>query len=133
MTLELADRLAIHELISLHGHLMDAGAFDRLADLFTEDVGYDTSAFGGEVMHGIAAIVAAGRNLGANNPVGHHVTNILVGEDLDGTVRARSKGIGVYADGSCGSVIYDDILRRQPDGWRIAWRTVSPRRAPLRP
>ena len=133
MTLDAGDRIAIHELLSLHGHLMDAGAFDRLTDLFTEDVGYDVSAFGGEVLRGIAPIIAAGRSLGENNPVGHHVTNILVGEDLNGTVRARSKGIGIYADGSAGSVVYDDILRRVPDGWRIAWRTVTPRRTPLRP
>jgi SnoaL-like protein len=133
MALSTDDRLAIHELLNLHGHFMDAGAFDRLSELFTVDVGYDTSAFGGEVMQGAAQIIAAGRRLGENNPVGHHVTNILVGEDPDGTVRARSKGIGVYADGSAGSVVYDDILQRVGDGWRIAWRTVTPRRTPLRP
>ena len=33
-----SDRLAIHELLGLHGHLMDAGAFERLDELFTPDV-----------------------------------------------------------------------------------------------
>ena len=40
------ERLAIYELISLHGHLMDAGAFDRLDELFTDDFVYDLDAFG---------------------------------------------------------------------------------------
>ncbi len=41
MTLPTADRLAIHELLALHGHLMDDGQFDRLGELFTSDVVYD--------------------------------------------------------------------------------------------
>jgi 3-phenylpropionate/cinnamic acid dioxygenase small subunit len=133
MALSTADRLAIHELLALHGHLMDDGAFDRLGDLFTEDVRYDVTAFGAGDLHGPDAVAAAGRALGAGNPVGHHVTNVLVTEDPDGTVRARSKGIGVNADGSTGSVVYDDVLRRAGDGWRIAYRKVTPRRTPLTP
>jgi hypothetical protein len=46
-------------------------------------------------------------------------------------VTTRSKGIGVMADGSCGSVTYVDELRREPDGWRIRYRKVLRRRAPL--
>jgi hypothetical protein len=57
----------------------------------------------------------------------------VVGEDADGTVRAVSKGIGVMADGTAGSVVYEDELRNTPEGWRIARRTVTPRRTPLRP
>jgi len=61
--LTVEDRLAIYELVSLHGHLMDAGEFDQLDKLFTEDFVYDL----------------------------------------------------------------------EPAGWRIARRTVIPRRGPLRP
>lgn len=46
MTLSAEDRLAIAELISLHGHLFDDGRLDELAELFAEDVVYDVSAFG---------------------------------------------------------------------------------------
>lgn len=35
MALSTDDRIAIYELIALHGHLMDAGDFDRLGELFT--------------------------------------------------------------------------------------------------
>ncbi|WP_030443758.1 nuclear transport factor 2 family protein [Actinoplanes subtropicus] len=130
--MNVSDRLAIHELLGLHGHLMDAGEFDRLGELFTPDVVYDLSAYGAGELHGPEAIAAAGRALGDRNPVGHHVTNIVVREDADGTVRAVSKGIGVLTDGSTGSVVYADELRNTADGWRIARRTVTPRRTPLR-
>ncbi|WP_329010123.1 nuclear transport factor 2 family protein [Micromonospora rifamycinica] len=32
------DRLAIHELVALHGHLMDSGEFGRMDELFCADV-----------------------------------------------------------------------------------------------
>ncbi|HET6292013.1 MAG TPA: nuclear transport factor 2 family protein [Kribbella sp.] len=35
------DRTAITDLISLHGHLTDAGELDRQDELFTEDITYD--------------------------------------------------------------------------------------------
>jgi hypothetical protein len=43
-----------------------------------------------------------------------------VSEDPDGTVRVRSKAIGIYANGSAGSVVYEDIVRSEAAGWRIA-------------
>ena len=133
MVLSVEDRLAVHELISLHGHLMDGGEFDRMDELFCADVVYDVSAFGLGELRGREAISEAGRAAGDANPVGHHVTNICVSEDPDGTVRVRSKGIGVSAAGSVGSVVYEDVVRREAAGWRIAYRKVIPRRTPLRP
>ena len=127
------DKLAVHELISLHGHLMDGGEFDRMDELFCADVVYDVSAFGLGELHGYEAISEASRAVGDANPVAHHVTNICVTEEPDGTVRARSKGIGVSATGSVGSVVYEDVVRRESAGWRIAYRKVIPRRTPLHP
>ncbi|MEV4705126.1 nuclear transport factor 2 family protein [Actinoplanes sp. NPDC049316] len=127
------DRLAVHELMSLHGHLMDDGEFERMSELFSADVVYDVSAFGLGELRGYAAITEASRAVGDANPVGHHVTNVCVSEDADGVVRVRSKGIGIYADGRAGSVVYEDVVRREAGGWRIAVRKVIPRRAPLRP
>jgi hypothetical protein len=48
-----------------------------------------------------------------------------------GEVRALSKGIGIMADGSCGSGTYKDRIVHTPAGWRIAHRTVHPRLVPL--
>ena len=129
MTLAPDDRAEITELLARHGHLFDDGEFDRLNLLFTASVRYDVTAFGGGVLQGIEAIRAATLALGDRNPVGHHVTNVVLTEQPDGSVRARSKGIGVYADGTAGSVTYEDEIVRTGDGWRIDARTVAPRRA----
>src|SRR3954452_4379330 len=99
MPLSMSDRVAIEELIALHGHLTDDGDLDRYDEVFTDDVTYDLADFGQGELKGIDAIRDAGRALGDANPVGHHVTNLVI-EDLGGgSVRARSKGIGVMADG----------------------------------
>jgi 3-phenylpropionate/cinnamic acid dioxygenase small subunit len=129
VTLAPDDRAEITELLARHGHLFDDGEFDRLDLLFTASVRYDVTAFGGGVLEGIEAIRAATLALGDRNPVGHHVTNVVLTEQPDGSVRARSKGIGVYADGTAGSVTYEDEIVRTDDGWRIDARTVAPRRA----
>jgi len=129
VTLAPDDRAEITELLARHGHLFDDGEFDRLDLLFTASVRYDVTAFGGGVLQGIEAIRAATLALGDRNPVGHHVTNVVLTEQPDGSVRARSKGIGVYADGTAGSVTYEDEIVRTDDGWRIDARTIAPRRA----
>lgn len=131
MTLPLEHRLAITELISLHGHLVDDGQLDRFEEVFTSDVVYDLSAYGQGEVTGVAALREAALALGAGNPVAHHVTNVVIGEATGDEVRVRSKGLGVMADGSCGSVTYDDTVVRVGAGWRVSRRKVSPRRVPL--
>jgi hypothetical protein len=49
----------------------------------------------------------------------------------DRSARVQSKGIGIAADGTAGSVVYDDIVTRQPGGWKISYRKVTARRAAL--
>jgi hypothetical protein len=131
MALALEDRLAVTELIALHGHLVDDGALDRLAEVFTPDVVYDLSDFGQGEVNGLAAVQRAALALGAANPVAHLVTNVVIEEAAEGRIRARSKGLGVKADGSCGSVTYRDTVVRVRAGWRISHRKVSARRVPL--
>jgi 3-phenylpropionate/cinnamic acid dioxygenase small subunit len=134
MAISTDDRLAIYELLALHGHLMDAGDFDRLNELFTEDFAYDLAHLGYGQLQGAKAIIEAAIALGDDNPLGHHVTNSLViAEEDNGVIRVRSKGIGIRADGSCGTVVYDDLVRQTDGGWRIARRTVIPRRRSLQP
>ena len=130
--LSVEDRLAITELIALHGHLVDNGEFGRLGEIFTEDVAYDVSDFGHGVLRGLSGNGEAARALGDRNPVGHHVTNTVLTARPDGTVEARSKGIGILVNGNCGSLTYDDTVVRTAAGWRISHRVVSARRTPLR-
>ena len=131
MTLSPDDHAAIVELISLHGHLFDDGDLDRLDVLFTPSVVYDVSELGGGALRGIEAIRTAALALGDGNPLGHHVTNVVVTEREDGTVGVRSKGIGVNADGTASTATYEDTVVATEAGWRIDHRRVVPRRVPL--
>jgi hypothetical protein len=131
MTLSLRDRLAIHELLALHGHLVDEGRLDSLDCIFSRDVVYDLSPLGGPVLSGVEAIIDAALELGEGNPVAHHVTNVVISDAGDGSACVQSKGIAVRSDGSVGSVVYADLVERTPDGWRIARRVVRLRSRPL--
>lgn len=131
MVLTEHDRIDINDLINLHGHLTDAGELDRASTLFTPDVTYDMDDFGLGSLHGTAALREAALALGEANPVGHHVTNIVITQLDHRSARVQSKGIGIMADGTAGSVVYDDIVTRQPDGWKISYRKVTARRAAL--
>lgn len=131
MALTEQDRTDITDLVNLHGHHTDAGELDRMDELFTSDVTYDVDDFGLGSLHGTTAIRAAALALGQANPVGHHVTNIVITQLDDRSARVRSKGIGINADGTAGSVVYHDIVTRRPDGWRISYRKVIARRAAL--
>lgn len=131
MTLTEQDRIDINDLLNLHGHLTDAGELDHAGDLFTSDVTYDLDDFGLGSLHGTAAMREAALALGDANPVGHHVTNIVITPIDDRSARVRSKGIGIRADGTAGSVVYDDVVTRLPEGWKIRHRKVTARRAAL--
>ena len=131
MTLSWEDHVAINELIALHGHLCDNGELDRLDEVFTTDVAYDVSDYGYGVLRGLEANRDAALALGDRNPVGHHVTNVILTEQSPGLVHAKSKGIGITTDGASGSVTYDDTVVRLEHGWRISERIVRARRVPL--
>ena len=133
MTISVEDRLAIHELLALHGHLSDAGAFDRMDEVFSLDVVYDMESFGLGSVQGLAALGDMAWQIGDRNPVGHHVTNVVITPDDADNAHVLSKGIGVNKDGTTGSVVYADVVRRLPDGWRIVSRKITPRRTPLMP
>ena len=49
----------------------------------------------------------------------------------DYTVVTRSKGIGIRADGTVGSVVYDDTVTKHDGAWRITYRKITVRRKPL--
>lgn len=131
MALTEQDRIDITDLINLHGHFADTGELDRVDELFTPDVTYDLTDFGFGSVHGTAALRDVALAAGDANPVGHHVTNIVITPVDDHSARVRSKGIGIKADGTAGSVVYDDVVTRLSDGWKISYRKATARRAPL--
>jgi hypothetical protein len=127
------DREAITRLVNRHGYLIDTGRLDGLDEIFSADVVYDVSDFGGGEVRGLAAMRDWVLALGDRNPVAHHVTNIVLDEIGDDVVHCLSKGIGIAVDGTARSVTFDDQLERSEAGWRITRRAVKARRTPLQP
>lgn len=130
LNITVEDRVAIHDVIALHGHVADDRAWDRLGEVFADDVVFDVTDYGYGTLHGLQAMqdLAHGTRDDADQPLGHHVTNIVVVGQDGGQVRARSKALAVAADGTSGSAVYEDVLRREPQGWRISHRKVIARR-----
>jgi hypothetical protein len=120
------DTIALHQLVHQYAHIVDDRDYDRLREIFTDDVEFDTSAFGNPPLRGIEPVIAS--YVGARHPVAHHVTTPVVTTDPDGTVRIRSKVLSLLGGGLSGSGTYDDIAVRTPDGWRISKRIIGLRR-----
>lgn len=127
------DREVITRLVNRHGYLIDTGRLDCLDEIFSADVVYDVSDFGGGEVNGLAAMRDWVLALGDRNPVAHHVTNIVLDEIGDDVAHCLSKGIGIAVDGTARSVTFDDHLERSEAGWRITRRAVKARRTPLQP
>ena len=127
MPLSLEDRLDIHQLINLYGHLIDAGEFSRLDELFTADAVFDLSDFDGTRFDSLQAIVQM-MHESEQHPLAHHATNIVILGEGD-SAQVMSKGIGVGDGGRVGSVTYRDELLKTPRGWRILRRNCELRRA----
>ena len=126
MALTTSDRIAIHELVALHGHLADDRRSDELDRFLTLDAVYDVTDFGLGAVEGLDDITQLWEAAPGQQPVGHHVTNVLVTEEGD-TIRARSKGLAVMGDGTAATVVYDDVVVSTPDGWRVSYRKVIAR------
>jgi SnoaL-like protein len=124
MTLTTADRLEIHELVALHGHLADSRRSAELALLLTDDAVYDVADFGLGQVVGLPAVIELFAAAPGDQPIGHHVTNVMVTPAEPDVAHVRSKGLSVMADGRAGTVDYEDTVVRTPAGWRISRRTV---------
>ena len=120
------DTIALHQLVAHYAHVVDDADFERLRDVFTADVEFDPSAFGNPPLTGIEPVIQS--YVDARHPVAHHVTNVVVTSDADGTVRVRSKVMSLLGGGLSGSGTYDDVAVKTPDGWRISKRVIGLRR-----
>jgi hypothetical protein len=131
---EMADRLAIVELISRMALHVDARAWRELTELFTDPVFIDyTSLNGGEPASlAPSALISGWRQaLDRLDATQHIVAGHAV--ELDGdsaTCAANVQGTHTRANHSGGPLWtvggrYDFALRRTPSGWRISALTLS--------
>jgi hypothetical protein len=97
--IDATDKIELHELVALYGHLLDQRRWGDLNQVFTDDVTIEGLA---ATTHGVAAKVAVWTSDEGikGHPIAHHITNPVVTEDPDGTVRMICKGIMVRADRS---------------------------------
>jgi 3-phenylpropionate/cinnamic acid dioxygenase small subunit len=117
------DIVEINQILSLWAHLVDNHAWDRFGEVFTEDAHFDAGVFGFAPVIGIAAICHMASQDG--HATAHHTTNVHVQEGAGDELDAVSKGLGLLPSGAVASVTYTDRLRRTPEGWRLARRTLA--------
>jgi 3-phenylpropionate/cinnamic acid dioxygenase small subunit len=129
---QIADRLAIVDLLHRYATGLDSRDWDLLASVFTEDGVADYGALGG-VNRGPAAIVALCRGaLQGLDASQHIIANEVIAIDGD-EARARCyfQAQHVYAGAAGGDTYlvggtYEDEVVRTAEGWRIRHRTLVP-------
>jgi len=126
--MESKDYIEICNLMGRYGHIMDEcsqidGQWERLGEVFTADVQFDITSFGGPMLDGLQALIDMWA--GSVHPWGHHVTNAVIEADGANGATCDTKLIIVTPDGRATSGIYRDRLVRTPDGWRINHRYCS--------
>jgi 3-phenylpropionate/cinnamic acid dioxygenase small subunit len=117
---DIADRLALHELPARYGDLIDDRDWDALGRIFTADATFEVPD---HLMQGIDGIRAF--MLDAPHPRTHLMTNVSVDETPEGVI-LNSRLIGMRRDGRFISGRYRDVVVRTDDGWRIASRVYTP-------
>ena len=129
-------KAAIAELITRYAVLNDAGDWDAVAALYTEDGRMNRPTAPEQFVTGRAAILAAFRSR-PRRASRHIVANVLV--TLEGETRARATsqillftgsaaadgGLPVLAGAAPLVGTYEDTLVKTADGWRFAVRRGS--------
>lgn len=121
------DYVEIQQLYALYGHIADQAEWSRMDELFTEDVQFDGTDFGGELYTSLERLHASWSTTDAH-PLAHHATNVLITKAEADSVEIMSKGISVLRDGRVISIVYCDTVVRRAQGWRFARRDARRRR-----
>jgi SnoaL-like domain len=120
------DQFAIRELIARYNYAIDEGRAEEWVATFVPDGTFESSALGTHT--GSEALLAFGKGYIAA-VTGRHCTSDFV-IDVDGD-DARSRCYLIAVNNAAAPIIsatavYEDVLRRTPDGWRFVRRTVKP-------
>jgi hypothetical protein len=124
VTLSADDVVAIHQLLSQYGHLVDARDWEGLSQLFAKDAVFDATYYGMPAARGTDGIIEFFATV--THPAAHHSTNVVVTEDGP-TVRVRSKWVVGNVDGTLAGGDYDDRVAREGSTWRFTERVVTRR------
>ncbi len=120
------DQFAIRELVARYNYAIDEGRPEEWVATFVPDGTFESSALG--THSGADALLAFAKGyIAAFN--GRHCTSDFVIE-VDGD-DARSRCYLIAVNNSAAPIIsatavYEDILKRTPEGWRFVHRKVAP-------
>jgi hypothetical protein len=125
-TRQLLDQLEIRELVARYNHAIDEGRPDEWVATFVPDGTFESTALGAHTGSAALREFATGYIAAV---VGRHCTSDFVVE-VDGD-DARSRCYLIAVNNAAAPIIsttavYEDVLRRTPDGWRFVHRKVSP-------
>ena len=130
---QIADRLAVRDVVRRYFELVDTKAWDDFDEVVTEDTTARWTADG--MMQGREAVVAATRGMIGSDEVVtfHHVATmspVIAGDTAEVAARVRAMHYGL---GPRDGKFYESLavqpttLVRTPDGWRIShheWNIV---------
>lgn len=130
----------VFDVVARYAQLLDAGRYDRLAELFTEDVVFDTSPHPDDApadypfpAHGRDATIAALRRMRSRWPGtrSRHTTSNLTVVELDARrLRSLTVFTTIHTEPGARPALhsaghYDDVMALDDSGfWRIRRRTV---------
>jgi ketosteroid isomerase-like protein len=120
------DRVALHELAARYGDAIDAGDWEGLAGIFTDDAVFDLSDAGGPRIESLDELRKFMSDA-PNKPIGHHITNIHVDAPAGGPVLLRSRVVSVREAVTTSGSYVDEVVKTD-SGWRIAVRSFTPGR-----
>lgn len=114
------------EPLLLLGFLHEAGEYDRMGEVFIEEVDFKSASEAGLNVDGLEPLIAGMRE--GKKTLSHHVTNVLVAHhrDENGGVVVRAKTLTVRLDKSVRVSETTDYVVETERGWRIAKRRVNP-------
>lgn len=122
----LEDQLAIRELVARYNYAIDEGRAEEWVATFVPDGTFESTALGThtgtDALHAFAEGYIAAFT-------GRHCTSDFVIEVDGDEARSRCYLIAVDNSGTpkiLTSAVYEDVLRRTPDGWRFVHRKVRP-------
>lgn len=129
--LEAIDYALIQNVLNLYPHIVDVPEnYGRIGEVFAPDIVFDAGSLGR--YEGVTAMIEYLRHspvraaaLERSQLLAHNIANIHVFEDVNGQVCCLSRCIGVSKAGVASVAVYEDVLRKTHDGWRITYRKVS--------
>jgi hypothetical protein len=132
-TLSAMDYQEIHQLYARYAHGIDSGNGELYASVFTSDGVFNTPT---ATIAGSSELAAFARGNGSKLPLAanHFVTNVLIEPTADGArgrayllIVSNNDPLAARGGAITNRGVYQDVLVKTQDGWRIRNRTYTNR------